>query len=146
MDAVREGEVFRFLRLGRCAEYQQSFTEQLFSRLLFEGEAVITEVQVKNHTFPGVALSGFYCNMDVNICSSHDSPTSPAEAEDLLMEISTILNTGLDRASLRVLLKLLEEGVHPEALARVALELDRELLNVKHKEERVGSSTAQDAP
>ncbi|CDI81538.1 UPF0582 protein C13orf37, related, related [Eimeria praecox] len=55
--------------------------------------------------------------------------------EDMLMEISNILNTGLDRASLSILIEMLEQGVHPEALARVVLELDKALLDVKKKEE-----------
>ncbi|KAL8446042.1 hypothetical protein Emag_004894 [Eimeria magna] len=62
-----------------------------------------------------------------NECSSGDV--------DLLMEVSGILNTGLDRASLTILLQLLKQGVHPEALALVVLELDRELRRVRDKEE-----------
>lgn len=60
---------------------------------------------------------------------------SAAGGEDLLMEISNILNTGLDRASLSILVEMLQQGVHPEALARVVLELDKALMDVKKKEE-----------
>ena len=75
--------------------------------------------------------------MDASCGSSHGINSKSTGAVDLLMEISTILNTGLDRASLSILLSMLEHGVHPEALARVVLELDRELLNVKSKEQDI---------
>ena len=39
--------------------------------------------------------------------------------EDLLFEISTLLNTGLDRETLSILIRLCEAGVNPEALAVV---------------------------
>ena len=40
---------------------------------------------------------------------------------EILFEISQILNTGLDRASLRILISLTESGANPEALAAVVL-------------------------
>ncbi|CAM9676413.1 unnamed protein product, partial [Sphacelaria rigidula] len=43
-----------------------------------------------------------------------------------LHEISTMLNTGLDRRTLSILLELVESGVNPEALAAVVKELRRE--------------------
>ncbi|CDJ59307.1 hypothetical protein, conserved [Eimeria maxima] len=61
--------------------------------------------------------------------------SSAASGEDLLMDISNILNTGLDRSSLSILFEMLQQGVHPEALARVVLELDKALIDVKKKEE-----------
>lgn len=72
--------------------------------------------------------------------TSPNSGEDPVDAPDLLMEISTILNTGLDRHTLGILLNLLKQGIHPEALARVVLELDQELLKVKDKEERAASA------
>ncbi|RHZ86696.1 hypothetical protein Glove_46g149 [Diversispora epigaea] len=39
------------------------------------------------------------------------------EAMDILYEISTLLNTGLDRETLSLCLNLCENGVNPEALA-----------------------------
>ncbi|CAM9317587.1 unnamed protein product [Ectocarpus sp. 8 AP-2014] len=45
---------------------------------------------------------------------------------DVLHEISTILDTGLDRKTLSLLLELIESGVNPEALAAVVKELRRE--------------------
>lgn len=55
-------------------------------------------------------------------------------ALSVLYEVSRILNTGLDKTSLQILLQLLDHGVHPEALANVVLELDRELREVREKE------------
>ncbi|CAM9440631.1 unnamed protein product [Chrysoparadoxa australica] len=45
---------------------------------------------------------------------------------DVLHEISSILNTGLDRRTLGILVQLVESGVNPEALAAVVQELRRE--------------------
>ncbi len=44
----------------------------------------------------------------------------------VLMELSDLLNTGLDEETLVILTQLCEAGVHPEALAKVVLELRRE--------------------
>ncbi|CDJ62046.1 hypothetical protein, conserved [Eimeria necatrix] len=68
-----------------------------------------------------------------------DCENDTTTREDLLVEISNILNTGLDRESLTILTKMLEQGVHPEALARVVLELDRALLDVREKEQKAAS-------
>ncbi|KAL8428570.1 hypothetical protein ACSSS7_007160 [Eimeria intestinalis] len=72
----------------------------------------------------------------MNINDGSETAESSSGEVDLLMEISAILNTGLDRASLTILLQLLEQGAHPEALAQVVLELDRELRSVRNKEEQ----------
>lgn len=58
------------------------------------------------------------------------------------MEISTLLNTGLDRATLQILVELVEQGIHPEALARVVLELRRELVAVRGKEQKGAPSAS----
>ncbi|CAM9478609.1 unnamed protein product [Choristocarpus tenellus] len=50
----------------------------------------------------------------------------PTAAHLVLHEISSILNTGLDRKTLRILVELIETGVNPEALAAVVKELRRE--------------------
>ena len=44
----------------------------------------------------------------------------------VLHEISIILDTGLDRKTLSILVELIESGVNPEALAVVVKELRRE--------------------
>mmetsp|Transcript_9574 Transcript_9574/g.10906 ORF Transcript_9574/g.10906 Transcript_9574/m.10906 type:complete len:86 (-) Transcript_9574:769-1026(-) len=45
---------------------------------------------------------------------------------DVLFELSQLLNTGLDKATLSILVSLCENGVNPEALAMVVKELKRE--------------------
>ena len=56
------------------------------------------------------------------------------EAQDTfatLKELSRLLNTGLDTASLASCVRLCEQGAHPEALATVIRELRRESQVVK---------------
>ncbi|CAB4383168.1 hypothetical protein RhiirA5_361581 [Rhizophagus irregularis] len=53
------------------------------------------------------------------------------ETLDILHEMSTLLNTGLDRDTLSLCLNLCENGVNPEALAAVIKELRRESVSLK---------------
>ncbi|KAI9713856.1 MAG: hypothetical protein M1820_000586 [Bogoriella megaspora] len=48
------------------------------------------------------------------------------ETIDVLFEISTLLNTHLDRHSLSLCVSLIENGVNPEALADVIRDLRRQ--------------------
>ncbi|MCO5574439.1 hypothetical protein L7F22_028224 [Adiantum nelumboides] len=48
------------------------------------------------------------------------------EALELAYRMANLLNTGLDRPTLAVLMALTEQGVNPEALAAVVKELRRE--------------------
>ena len=48
-----------------------------------------------------------------------------------LMEMSRILNTGLDMETLATVVRLCENGVNPEALAMVFQELKKESAAVK---------------
>ncbi|KAF9309685.1 Mitotic-spindle organizing protein 1 [Podila horticola] len=48
------------------------------------------------------------------------------QAMDILTEMSSILNAGLDRETLSICVSLCESGVNPEALAAVIKELRRE--------------------
>ena len=50
------------------------------------------------------------------------------------MEISNLLNTGLDSETLVLCVKLCEAGVNPEALASVIQELRRESAAIKVKQ------------
>jgi mitotic-spindle organizing protein 1 len=52
---------------------------------------------------------------------------------DSLYELSLILETGLDRESLTILLELTEAGVNPEALAALVKELRKQ--KVEHDQE-----------
>ena len=47
-------------------------------------------------------------------------------AVNILFRISQILDTGLDKETLRILTGLVEAGVNPEALALIVKELRRE--------------------
>ena len=53
------------------------------------------------------------------------------ETFSTLKELSELLNTGLDRESLRLCVQLCEQGAHPEALATIIRELRRESQAVK---------------
>ncbi|GAB7361090.1 hypothetical protein MBLNU230_g1128t1 [Neophaeotheca triangularis] len=56
--------------------------------------------------------------------STDDSKRKAArETIDILHDISTLLNTHLDRQSLSYCVSLIENGVNPEALANVINEL-----------------------
>ncbi|CRG85235.1 hypothetical protein PISL3812_02347 [Talaromyces islandicus] len=48
------------------------------------------------------------------------------EVIDILYEISTLLNTHLDRTELSLCVSLIENGVNPDALAAVIKELRKE--------------------
>ncbi|XP_022151721.1 mitotic-spindle organizing protein 1B [Momordica charantia] len=48
------------------------------------------------------------------------------ESLDLAFHMSNILNTGIDRHTLSILIALCDMGVNPEALAAVVKELRRE--------------------
>jgi mitotic-spindle organizing protein 1 len=50
---------------------------------------------------------------------------------DILVEMSAILNTGLDKESLRLLMCLCETGANPETLALIVQELRREAAKLK---------------
>ncbi|KAG8137667.1 putative Mitotic-spindle organizing protein [Naja naja] len=45
------------------------------------------------------------------------------ETMDVLMEISRLLNTGLDAETLSICVRLCEQGINPEALSAVIREL-----------------------
>ncbi|KAK6339077.1 hypothetical protein TWF696_009865 [Orbilia brochopaga] len=53
---------------------------------------------------------------------------------DILHEISTLLNTNLDRTTLSLCVSLIENGVNPEALAAVIKELRRESARLREDE------------
>ncbi|KAF3905830.1 hypothetical protein AA313_de0206600 [Arthrobotrys entomopaga] len=53
---------------------------------------------------------------------------------DILHEISTLLNTKLDRTTLSLCVSLVENGVNPEALAAVIKELRRESARLRQED------------
>jgi len=57
------------------------------------------------------------------------------ETLEVIYEISRLLNCGLDRETLSILISLCENGVNPEALAAVVKELRREASALKISQE-----------
>jgi mitotic-spindle organizing protein 1 len=53
------------------------------------------------------------------------------ETIDALSEISHLLNCGLDKESLSIIVSLIELGINPDALAAAVKELQRESAAVK---------------
>lgn len=53
--------------------------------------------------------------------------------EIVLYELSTLLNTNLDRQSLSIIVQLCELGVNPEAISAAVKELRREAANINAK-------------
>jgi len=52
-------------------------------------------------------------------------PIQDKQTLDALLDISNLLNTGLDKKSLSVCIDLLESGINPQALAIVVKELNK---------------------
>ncbi|CAO3646586.1 unnamed protein product [Cunninghamella blakesleeana] len=58
--------------------------------------------------------------------------TEVKDTIDILYEISTILNTKLDRDTLALCISLCEKGVNPEALAAVIKDLQKQASTQKN--------------
>ena len=85
-------------------------------------------------------------------CPAPPARASPCPARPLfararrvavLLEISTLLETGLDQETLAILLALCEQGVNPEALAAVVKELRREGAALRAATEGAQDSNAE---
>ncbi|KAK7078676.1 Mitotic-spindle organizing protein 1 [Halocaridina rubra] len=57
--------------------------------------------------------------------ASGGSRVDAQETFQILMEMSQLLNTGLDETTLALCVRLCENGANPEALAKVIIELQR---------------------
>lgn len=57
-----------------------------------------------------------------------DDVSSRHEVIDVINELASVLDTGLDRAAISAIVDLLEYGVTPEALVAVITELRKEAL------------------
>lgn len=57
--------------------------------------------------------------------SSDGSVVTAKETFQILMEMSKLLNTGLDETTLALCVRLCDNGANPEALAKVITELMR---------------------
>ena len=62
--------------------------------------------------------------------ASESDITNASNAMDSLLEISKILNTGLDAETLTVIVQLCELGINPEAIATVIKEIRLETANL----------------
>ncbi|XP_068127178.1 mitotic-spindle organizing protein 1 [Hyperolius riggenbachi] len=60
------------------------------------------------------------------------------ETMDVLLEISRLLNTGLDMETLSICVRLCEQGINPEALSSVIKELRRATETLKASGNLVG--------
>ncbi|XP_022195148.1 mitotic-spindle organizing protein 1 [Nilaparvata lugens] len=72
------------------------------------------------------------------MCDNESSAKKNNDARETfsaIMEISNLLNTGLDAETLTYCVRLCENGVHPEALATVIKEMKREVESIKHNQE-----------
>lgn len=61
---------------------------------------------------------------------------------DVVYEMSQLLNTGLDRQTVQLLMALCEHGVNPEALAAVVRELRREAASISASGAASGTAAA----
>ncbi|KAM4700107.1 mitotic-spindle organizing protein 1 [Discoglossus pictus] len=59
------------------------------------------------------------------MASGPGSLSAVRETMDVLLEISRLLNTGLDMETLSICVRLCEQGINPEALSSVIKELRR---------------------
>lgn len=66
--------------------------------------------------------------------ASITSMNAVRETMDVLLEISRLLNTGLDMESLSICVRLCEQGINPEALSSVIKELRRASESLKVSE------------
>nr|ALS05025.1 mitotic-spindle organizing protein 1 [Centropages dorsispinatus] len=75
-------------------------------------------------------------NMDAGKPRELNSRTEEArETFNTLLEISKVLNTGLDKETLGICIRLCEQGANPEALATVIRELRRETQALKEADD-----------
>ncbi|KXZ51836.1 hypothetical protein GPECTOR_11g275 [Gonium pectorale] len=76
-----------------------------------------------------------------------DTTGLPHKAFECALELSQLLDTGIDKDTLPILLELLDAGVNPEALATVLRELQREAADYQAALARVtvsaGAAAAQ---
>ena len=66
--------------------------------------------------------------------ASESDFNSAAGAMDVLMQISNILNTGLDAETLSICVELCEMGINPEAIATVIKEIRLQTANLQNEQ------------
>ncbi|CAH0480883.1 unnamed protein product [Peronospora belbahrii] len=65
---------------------------------------------------------------------------SRAEVMETVYELSCLLNTGLDRDTLAILMALIQKGVNPEALAAVVKDLRKEAAEQQQQQQQTEDS------
>ena len=81
---------------------------------------------VPPETHPNILVNAGSDSLQHHLDSLPGSHPPPPSRLAVLFDISQLLETGLDRESLDILVGLTESGVNPEALAAVVKELRRE--------------------
>ncbi|XP_046675109.1 mitotic-spindle organizing protein 1-like [Homalodisca vitripennis] len=71
---------------------------------------------------------------DKQVCDEKYSEVK--ETFETMSEISTLLNTGLDLKTLSFCVRLCENGVHPESLAKVITEIRQEVNRMNGQEKK----------
>lgn len=66
--------------------------------------------------------------------SNANNMNAVRETMDVLLEISRLLNTGLDMESLSICIRLCEQGINPEALCSVIKELRKATDSMKNSD------------
>ncbi|XP_063160604.1 mitotic-spindle organizing protein 1 [Candoia aspera] len=72
------------------------------------------------------------------MASSAGNLSAVRETMDALLEISRLLNTGLDAETLSICVRLCEQGINPEALALVIRELRKAAEALKASDNMTG--------
>ncbi|KAL0491324.1 mitotic-spindle organizing protein 1B [Acrasis kona] len=62
------------------------------------------------------------------------------ETVEIAYELNKVLNSGLDRESLSILMNLIELGVNPEALAACVKEIQKESNSILHSDSNTDTS------
>ncbi|XP_043991673.1 mitotic-spindle organizing protein 1 isoform X2 [Gambusia affinis] len=83
---------------------------------------------VANEEFSVVTSSSWFrcgnlCKLVTMASAANTNLNAVRETMDVLLEISRLLNTGLDMESLSICVRLCEQGINPEALSAVIKEL-----------------------
>ncbi|MCJ1440045.1 MAG: hypothetical protein MMC23_000527 [Stictis urceolatum] len=66
------------------------------------------------------------------------------EVVDVLLEISTLLNTGLNRSQLSICVSMIEHGTNPEALAAVVKEMRKEAEKIEAEKSKDEFTSAEE--
>ncbi|XP_003218709.2 mitotic-spindle organizing protein 1 [Anolis carolinensis] len=123
---VLESGLAQELTAKACAYF---FSARLRSASGLEGTA---SCEAAGALFSVGPLPRFSCSSAM--ASPAASLNAVRETMDVLLEISRILNTGLDMETLSICVRLCEQGINPEALSAVIKELRKATETLKANE------------